>query len=137
MVKKTTRKSVDKSASKNYKIVAESFYNGADVAKEYEYWNAAGVLIIHAAIAYSDAICIKYGGVKSQSEDHHQVVTLVNEVIAESNEKKSALNQLERIIEHKTAVSYSGDIYDKKDIDMLWKYLERFKMWAEKLLANH
>lgn len=134
MVRKVARKSVDKSAFKNYKIVAESFYNGAEVAKEYEYWNAAGVLIVHSAIAYSDAICIKYGGVKSQSEDHHQVVSLVDELISETKEKQLALNQLERIIQHKTAVSYSGDIYDKKDIEMLWKYLERFKSWAEKLI---
>jgi hypothetical protein len=136
MVKKTTRKSVDKSAARNYRIVAESFYNGAEVAKEYEYWNAAGVLLVHSAIAYSDAICIKYGGTKSQSEDHHQVVSLVKEMVAESKEKKSALNHLERIIEHKTAVSYSGDIYEKKDIDLLWKYIDRFKSWAEKLLSE-
>lgn len=136
MVKKTTRKSIDRSASKNYRIVAENFYNGAEIAMEYEYWNAAGVLIVHAAIAYSDAICIKYGGVKSQSEDHHRIVSLIKELIVESKEKKSALNQLERIIEHKTAVSYSGEIYDKKDIDMLWKYLERFKVWAERLLSE-
>lgn len=134
MVRKLARKSVDKSAFKNYKTVAENFYNGAEVAKEYEYWNAAGVLIVHSAIAYSDAICVKYGGVKSQSDDHHQVVLLVDELISETKEKRLALNQLERIIEHKTAVSYSGDIYDKKDIEMLWKYLERFRSWAEKLI---
>jgi hypothetical protein len=136
MVRKTTRKSVDKSVAKNYKMVAESFFNGAEVAKEYEYWNATGVLIVHAAIAYSDAICIKYGGTKSQSEDHHQIVDLVKEMVAESKEKKSALNQLERIIEHKSSVSYSGNIYEKKDIDLLWKYVVRFKSWAEKLLSE-
>lgn len=136
MVKKTSKKSIEKSASKKYKLVADNFYNGAEVAKEFEYWNASGVLIVHAAIAYSDAICIKYGGVKNQSNDHYQIIALMNEIVADSSEKKSALKQLERIIEHKNAVSYSGDIYTKGDIELLWKYIVRFKNPAEKLFIS-
>lgn len=43
---------------------------------------------------------------------------------------------LEKIIAHKTSVSYSGDVYGEKDIDNLWKNFERFKSWAEEQLSN-
>lgn len=130
------RKPVERTKSKNYKIVADNFFSGAEVAKEYEYWNAAGVLIIHSAIAYSDAISIKFGAVKCQGDDHNQTVTLLKELLVDSAENKKSLLQLEKIIAHKNSVSYSGDVYDSKDIDQLWKYLERFKHWAETLLKD-
>ena len=136
MTRKTIRKKVDNVKSNDHKKVAESFLGGADVAREYEYWNAAGVLIVHSAIAYADSITIKFGGVKSQGEDHIQVITLLKEILAVSDENKRACTQLEKIIAHKTSVSYSGDVYDKKDIDNLWKNFERFKSWAESLLKD-
>ena len=64
------RASVLRTKYHDYMKVADNFRSGAELAKEFEYWNAAGVLIIHAAIAYTDAITIKVGGVKSQGEDH-------------------------------------------------------------------
>ncbi len=130
MVKSTLRKSVDRKEYSNYMSVAENFYSGADVAKEYEYWNASGVLIVHAAIALTDAITIKYGGVKSRGQNHYDSITLLEEVIAASEERKKALNHLRKIIDHKNAVSYSGEVYGSGDIGQLWKWLERFRFWA-------
>lgn len=135
MVRKTIRKQVDKTKSNDYRKVAESFYGGADVAKEYEYWNAAGVLIVHSAIAYSDAVTIKFGGVKSHGEDHNQVVALLKELVVGSDENRKAFQHLEKIIAHKNSVSYSGDVYERKDVENLWKNFERFKKWAENLLS--
>ncbi len=136
MVKKTTKKYIDRINWKAYQTVARSFYGGAEVAKEYEYWNASGVLIIHAGIAYSDAICIKYGGVKSQGEDHNQVISLLKEILSSSDENRKSFQNLEKMIAHKNSVSYSGDVYEAKDINLLWKHLERFKTWAEDLLKR-
>lgn len=134
MGRKTLRKKVDSDRCKDYQKVAESFYGGAEAAIEFEYWNAAGVLIVHSAIAYADSVSIKYAGVKCQGEDHNQTATLLKEILPISDENKKAFIQLERIIAHKTSVSYSGDVYDKKDIDSLWKNFERFKSWAELLI---
>lgn len=134
MVRKSIRVSVDRSQSANYKIVAENFYKGAKLASDHDYFNAAGVLIVHAAIAYADALTIKYIGAKSKGEDHHEVITLLEEIFPLNEERKKSLNHLNAIIEHKNAVSYSGDVYDKKDIEQLWKHLERFKAWAILLL---
>jgi hypothetical protein len=136
MTRQTVKKIVDKVKAINYKNVANGFFGGATVAKEYEYWNAAGVLIVHSAIAYADAICIKNGGVKCQGEDHLQVVSLLAELLPSNVENKKAFNHLEKIIAHKSSVSYSGNIYDEKDLENLWKNIERFKTWAESQLSD-
>jgi len=70
MVRGSQRVSIERLQAANYIRVAENFYNGADVATQYEYWNASGVLIVHSAIAYADALTIKYGGVKSKGENY-------------------------------------------------------------------
>ena len=136
MVRKTVRKKVDNIKSTDYKSVAVSFFGGAEVAKEYGYWNAAGLLIDHSAIAYADAVSIKFGGVKSQGEDHNQTVTLLKEILAASDENQRAYKHLEKIIAHKTSVSYSGDVYNRKDVEHLWKNFERLKRWAELILKD-
>jgi len=136
MSRKTIRARVDNTKWVDYKKVAESFFGGADVAREYEYWNAAGVLIVHSAIALADAISIKFRAEKSQGEDHNQTVLLLKDTLTSNDENKKAYNHLEKIIAHKTSVSYSGNVYDRKDVDNLWKNFERFKRWAESLLMD-
>ncbi|MFC1522883.1 hypothetical protein ACFL6Y_10790 [Elusimicrobiota bacterium] len=128
--KRSQRISVPRSKSKDYLKVAENFHSGAEVAKVYDYWNAAGVLIVHAAIAYSDAITIKVGGVKSRGEDHIAAVDLLESVVVLDETGKKAMRHLVRIIEHKNLVSYSGEIYSREDVEKLWKHLERFKTWV-------
>lgn len=97
-------------------------------------WYASGVLIIHAAISYADAITVKFGGSRSRCDNHQDVVRLIESLIPASKERNNALNQLERLIAHKSSVSYSGEAYDKKDIEKLFKHLDRFKEWATKVI---
>ena len=129
------RASVPRTRYRDYVKVADNFYSGAELAKEFEYWNAAGVLIIHAAIAYSDAITIKVGGVKSQGEDHMTAVDLLREVVALDEAGQRATHHLARMIEQKNVVSYSGEVYAKTDIEQLWKQLERYKKWVMSILG--
>ncbi len=120
----------------DYVKVADNFYSGAELAKEFEYWNAAGVLIIHAAIAYTDAVTIKVGGVKSQGEDHMAAVDLLREVVALDETGQKASNHLARMIEQKNVVSYGGEGFTRTNIEQLWKQLERYKAWAVSILGN-
>lgn len=130
------RASVPRPKYYDYVKVADNFYLGAELAKEFEYWNAAGVLIIHAAIAYTDAITIKVGGVKSQGEDHMAAVDLLREVVALDERGHRSANHLARMIEQKNVVSYSGEVYARADIEKLWKQLGRYKEWAVSILEN-
>jgi len=132
---KTSRIKVNRDKSLDYASVADNFTKGAELAREFEYWNAAGVLIVHAAIAYTDAITIKVAGVKSRGEDHAQAARLMEEVVALDENGRKALNKLRRLIEEKTIVSYSGKIYQKNDIERMWKLLERYKNWAVEMIG--
>ena len=130
------RVSVAKSRKSDYIRVAENFYKGAEVAKEFDYYNAAGVLIVHAAIAYTDALTIKFGGVKSKGEDHMAAVDLLQQVVALDEQGKAGTRHLEKIINEKNRVSYEGEVYTKKDVDNLWKHLLRYQAWALSMLES-
>ena len=130
------RLSVPRSKYHDYIQVADNFYAGAEAAKAFDYWNAAGLLIVNAAIAYTDAITIKVGGVKSQGEDHMSAVYLVRKVVLLDKSGETALNHLWRMIQEKNIVSYHGEIYTRQDVDSLWKHLERYKTWALAILEQ-
>ncbi|MBI4655382.1 MAG: hypothetical protein HY746_01410 [Elusimicrobia bacterium] len=134
--KRSVRKSVAKSKSGDFAHVADIFCKGAELAREFEYWNAAGVLMIHAAIALTDAITIKVGGVKSSGEDHMAAVDLIREVVNMDERGLEAVRHLTRMIEQKNLVSYSGEIYTRTDIEKIWKHLERYRLWAIMMLER-
>jgi hypothetical protein len=46
------------------------------------------------------------------------------------------MNQLRRIIEEKTRVSYLGELYSPAATRDTWKRLERFSEWALKILTR-
>ena len=125
---------VPKGKAKDYRNVADNFYDGAEMARAYEYWNAAGVLIVHSAIAYTDAITIRHGGVKSKGEDHAAAIDLLKDIMILDEAAKKAVRQFERMIHEKSRVSYEGEVYTRKDIEVLWKSLVRYRGWARAAL---
>lgn len=134
MTKRTTFKSYESSVYANFKIVADNFFEAAKLAYKYEYYNAAGVLIIHSAIALADALTIKLSSKKSRGDNHYEVISFVKDIVPYDNKKNKALDHLKQLIDHKNAVSYSGDIYSRKDIDILLKHYERFGSWVINVL---
>ena len=136
MTKKSISSPVERSRFIGFKNVAVNFSEGAKVAYEYEYYNAAGVLIVHATIAIADALTIKKGGLKCKGDNHFEVINLIREIIEQDSKAKAAVNHLEAIISFKNDVSYSGDIYLKSDIDKLSKHFTRFYNWAEHILVS-
>jgi hypothetical protein len=136
MAKRYRRKSVDRAKFREYQRVAEHFLEAAKLAMEGDYWTAAGVLIVHSAIAYSDTVAIKMSGQKSASESHEDAIVLLKSLIADGDQKTKAMSQLSRIIEEKTRVSYMGEMYTPAQTRELWKRLGRFRAWVEGILAS-
>ena len=134
MAKRSRRTSVPRIRSRQYQSVAEHFFVAAKDSLELEYWTAAGLLIVHSAIAYTDALCIQQSGQKSSGDNHEDAVALLDEVVAGGEEKTKAINQLRRIIEEKTKVSYLGDLYSSAQAEELWKRLKRYRDWAVAIL---
>ncbi|MHB8854286.1 MAG: hypothetical protein ACYC6P_13155 [Ignavibacteriaceae bacterium] len=134
MAERRGRKSVPRQNFRKYLDVAEHFYQAAEDSLELDYWTASGVLIVHSAIAYSDALCIKLSGVKSVGENHEDAVALLESAVGNTDEKSSALNQLRRIIEEKTKVSYLGELYTSSQTKEMLKRLDRFRKWSLEIL---
>jgi HEPN domain len=134
MAKKLPSKKYDNSKYHDFIKVAKSFKNGAELAFEHEYYNAAGVLIIHSAIAYADSITIKFSSLKIKGDSHYDVIALLNEVLPKELKKPSALDHFKKLIDHKNIVSYSGDVYTKSDIIKIKKNFDRYYNWANTIL---
>ena len=109
-------------------------YGASRDSMDFEYWTAAGVLIVHSAIAFADALCIQQSGQRSVSDDHDDTVPLLDSVIAPGSEKGKVMNNLRRIIEAKTQVSYSGELITPKETKEMWQQLERFRRRALTIL---
>ncbi|HMN18727.1 MAG TPA: hypothetical protein PKD03_14030 [Ignavibacteriaceae bacterium] len=134
MVKKVSSKTYDSTKYKSFIIVALNFSEAADLAFEFEYFNAAGVLYIHSAIAYSDAITIKLSGRKCSGNNHYEVIQLLESVVPKIRIDTKAFNNLKSLIDQKNLISYTGDIYHKKDLEKIIKAFKRFSEWAKSIL---
>jgi hypothetical protein len=130
---KTIFKKYDFNKHLDFEKISKDFASGCDSAYAFEYYNASGVLIIHAAIALADSVTIKLAGKKCSGESHYNIMDLLRLVTPPSSSKTKALDQFKKLIDHKNKVSYHGDIYYKKDVDKLIKYFERFKLWIDSL----
>jgi len=65
--------------------VAQHFYDAARDSMELDYPTAAGVLIVHSAIAYADALCIMLSGQRSSGENHEEAIEILETVIADNS----------------------------------------------------
>ena len=134
MVKKTKRTAVDRNRAPRYSDAGAQFFEAAELAREFEYWNAAGLLYVHSAIAYADAVAIQRRGEKSTSENHFDAVALFKEATADIPRRQEALTHLDRIIEEKSRVAYSGVSFRRGDLEKLRTHTERFRSFAERTL---
>lgn len=80
-MKKLSKKSVPREQWRHYLAVADENYRGAQNNYTSQLWTPSAILIVHAAIAYTDALTVKAAGVKSTGESHLQAVTLVRQLI--------------------------------------------------------
>jgi len=128
--KKLSKKSVDRIQWKQYYVVAEEYYKGAMNNQDNELWTSASILFVHAAIAYTDALTIKAGSVKSAGDDHTQAIYLVEQTLFLSKEDKTALNRLGKILGEKSKVAYGGKVYSRKQADKIKTNCIRYRTWV-------
>lgn len=136
MARRTGRKTVERSRFRDYERVADHFFEAARDAMDLGYWTAAGVLIVHSAIAYADALCIQQSGVRSAADDHEEAVAMLEQALPSGEDVSKAVQQLRRIIDEKTRVSYLGELYTQNQTRTLWGRLDRFRRWAKRVLQR-
>lgn len=136
MTKKVRRKQVDRGEAGSFRDAAEQFMKAARLAREHGYGTAAGLLFVHAGIAYADAVSVHLAGVRSTSENHHDAAVLLAEAAARVKEHDRAAQHLRRLIDEKSRVAYTGEILKKAEVEALENHAERFRARCEPILGG-
>jgi len=114
----------------------EQFLQAAGLARESEYWNAAGLLYVHSAIALADAVAIARRGEKSTSENHMDALALFEEALENVKGKNEAIKHLRRLIDEKNRVSYMGISIRRADLEKMETHADRFRAFAQRMPGN-
>jgi len=126
---------VDKSAFANYLKKAEEFYMAMLYAEKSEYWNAVGLNAVHCAISISDALLVKFSGIRSIDSDHKSVVEIMKQKL-NLNDMDNKLSSLMRILAKKSLIEYDNTVFSKNDAMETMKQSERFYTWARQGLLK-
>ncbi|HEX8830013.1 MAG TPA: hypothetical protein VF705_02550 [Longimicrobium sp.] len=90
--------------------------------------NPAVVLIVHAAIAYGDALTASAGGRVNQ-RDHSGLPKLVRDALGQKADP-TQIRRLEKILEEKDAASYGARTVRGDHARQLLEQLDRFARWV-------
>jgi hypothetical protein len=107
----------------------------AKLARDHDYGTAAGLLFVHAGIAYGDAVSIHLAGVRSTSDNHYDATVLLTEAAARVKERDRGVAHLRRLIDEKSRVASTGEILRKPEVEVLENHAERFRAWCEGILG--
>ena len=97
------------------------------------YASALAILAVHATIAFTDAVCIRFGGKKSASNDHGAAVALLRATLRERL-PAAVERAVLRVVREKDTVEYDGYVVRRAEADRLFEHAERIGAWAESLL---
>lgn len=120
---------VDKASYSNYLRKAEEFYKSMLYAEKSEYWNAVGLNAVHCAISVSDALMVKYGGMRSIDSDHMVVIDIMRQKL-DLQDIDSKFASLRRMLSKKSLIEYDNTVFTKNDAMDMMKQLERYYIWA-------
>jgi hypothetical protein len=88
---------------------------------------------VHAAIAYSDALAVRAGEVRSASGEHLDAVDLLESVVRmASDADRAAVKALRYVLQRKDEVSYTATLVRPDDAARVLERLQHFGNWAER-----
>jgi hypothetical protein len=123
---------VDRARAAGYLSVGRALHATArDLAElgEARYGNGLAIVAIHAAIAFTDALTVAYGEVKSTDGDHARAEELLADVLGPRLPAVER-RRLHAILNAKSHVSYSGAYYTLADARKVLEKVDAFVAWA-------
>lgn len=116
-----------------YRRKGRVLLEAAEISLEFELYDAAAVLAIHAGILLADAVLIRTSGLKSASEDHRDVVELL---AARVKNAAPAKRHLGSILSVKNQIEYTGESVGPDESKGLVKSAQRLHEWAKSYLPE-
>ncbi|HET6232448.1 MAG TPA: hypothetical protein VFE05_20400 [Longimicrobiaceae bacterium] len=89
-------------------------------------------VIVHAAIAYGDALTASVGRVNQK--DHSALPKLVQDALGRRADPEQ-IRRLQRILDEKDSVSYGARRGTTEQARKMYEQLERFGTWAKDILS--
>ncbi len=110
---------------------ATDFSSGMKLlSNEPGYWNSAGLLAIHSAISYSDALRTGLGDTTLSHRDHSQAADLLEEKLPSWFDKSKGIKQFRKLLSKKSDLEYGRWILSTTDSNDLVTAAIRVEMWA-------
>ncbi len=126
--KKISKRTIERSAYKNYLKKASEFYEVMHKSKNLRMWNAVGLNAVHCAISSADALLVFYAGIRSTSSDHLSVINLLTSSV-QIPEIKSKAETLRKILVKKNLIEYEDRDFIQKEALEILKLTDRFYNW--------
>src|SRR5664279_872977 len=99
------------------------------------YSTAVGLLAVHSAISYNDAIQIKLTGKRTKSQDHSRAIRVTAAACQNARIESRGVRHLEKLLGAKTDVSYGDERVDNRRVEFLYQSARAFRAWAEGILG--
>jgi len=87
-----------------------------------------------AAIAYADALTIRYGGIKNVG-DHGKVVAVIKQAMGNRADQEM-LRLLARILSRKNQIQYAAHVSSHTEAQRYLEQVIKFREWVEAQLAE-
>jgi HEPN domain-containing protein len=130
MVRRPKTVSVSRAESGLYLAKAEQFSAEAGAALDGSRNDAAMLNAIHAAISAVDAVTAALAGLRSADPDHQRAIDLLEEVASGSDEIKTRVRQVRRLLARKNVVEYESRRATAKEARDAVERARRIVAWA-------
>lgn len=138
MVRVGSTKHEDRGRATRYRAVGRSLHATArdlDTMGELKYGNGLAIIVIHAVIAYTDALTVAFREVKSTDGEHVKAADVLVQSLGPRADADQ-IRRVRRVLSAKTHASHSGSYYTLADGRTLLLELNRFAEWAEDQLTD-
>ncbi|HEX8454468.1 MAG TPA: hypothetical protein VF647_20475 [Longimicrobium sp.] len=106
-----------------------------DALADPRYGNALAIIAIHAAIAFTDALTVKYRELKSTDGDHTRAADLLVHAMGHRADADQ-VRRLRGILSAKSSASYSGNFYTLADGVRVLTETRIYAQWSAEMLQE-
>ena len=128
MVRVGSTRHENRSRATKYLAVGRSLHATArdlDTMGELKYGNGLAIIVIHAVIAYTDALAVAFREIKSTDGEHVKAADVLVQALGPRADADQ-VRRVRRVLSAKSHASYSGNYYTLDDGRTLLQELERF-----------
>ncbi len=123
-------RTLPKAKSTNFVRKSEQFLRSSESAAERGDWDAAVSHAVHAGMCMGDALTVFYIGQRSASQDHREVLRLLDSIGVGRSELNRNRRHLATLLATKNAAEYEDRLLSESDAIHALEHSRRFCQWA-------